>query len=62
LITDSIRITATLVHIRCVEIRPSITFAETKCVMDAARQAVAATQAVEATAVEVIARNSVELK
>jgi hypothetical protein len=38
------------------EIRPSITFVETKCVMDEA------TQAVAPTAVEVIARNSIVLK
>src|SRR6267378_1301835 len=42
-ITASIHITATLVHIRNAEKRPSITSTETKSVMDAATQAVEAT-------------------
>src|SRR5712671_5436001 len=51
LITASTHITATLVHIRSVEIRPSIISAVTRCVMDAATQAVEATQVGEATQV-----------
>jgi len=49
--TASIHITATAVHFRSMETGPSITFTETRCVMDAATQAT-----------EVIARNSVKLK
>src|SRR6267142_777517 len=45
LITASIHITATLVHSRSVERRPSITSTETRCVMDAARQKAEATKA-----------------
>src|SRR6266403_4619298 len=44
LITVSIHIAATLVHIRTVETRPLITSTETRCVMGAATQA-ASTQA-----------------
>src|SRR6202035_3257278 len=62
LITVSIHITATLVHIRTVETRPLITSTETRCVMGAATQVGAATwaeaamQAQAATEAEVIAR------
>src|SRR5260370_25784612 len=52
LITASIHITATLVQIRRVETRPSITSTETRCVMGAD------TQAAEAA----VARNSVKLQ
>jgi hypothetical protein len=70
LITVSIRITATLVHIRNVETRPLITSTETRCVMGAATQTEAtqaeATQAevmqAEAMEAEAIARNSDKLK
>jgi hypothetical protein len=51
LITASIHVTATVVHFRDEETRPSITSTETRCVMGAATQAA-----------EVIARNSVKLK
>ena len=51
LITASIHIAATLVHIQTMETSPSITSMETRCVTDAA------TPVVEATA-----RNSVKLK
>jgi hypothetical protein len=54
LITASIHITATLVHIPRLEKRPSIISTETKCVMDAATQAAEVMEAAEA-----IARNSV---
>src|SRR2546422_4538622 len=57
LITGSIHITATVVHIRSVENRPSITFTETRCVMDAATEKAEAMKAAEA-----IVRNSVKLK
>src|SRR6266481_5956073 len=50
-ITASIHIMATVVHFRDVETKPSITSAETRCVMGTATQAA-----------EVIARNSVKLK
>jgi len=43
LITASIHIAATLVHIRTMETSPSITSTETRCVMDAATQVVEAT-------------------
>ena len=49
LITASILITATLVHIRNAETSPSITSTETRCLMDAATQRVA------------IARNNLKL-
>ena len=42
-ITASIHVTDTLVHIRNVETNPSITSAETKCVMDAVTRRVEAT-------------------
>src|SRR5207302_1063407 len=57
LITASIHIAATLVHIQTMETSPSITSMETRCVTDAATPVVEATQVVEATA-----RNSVKLK
>src|SRR5882724_1537525 len=57
LITASIHITATLVHIRSVERRPSITSTETRCVMEAPTEKAEATKAAEA-----IVRNSVKLK
>ena len=62
LITGSIHITATVVHIRSVENRPLITSAETRCVMDAATEKAEAMKAepmkAEATqAAEAIARN-----
>src|SRR6267378_2831915 len=60
LITVSIRITATLVHIRNVETRPLITSTETRCVMGAATQT-EATQA-EAMQAEAIEGNSDKLK
>src|SRR6266403_1937450 len=60
LITVSIHITATLVHIRTVETSPLITSTETRCVMGAATQT-EATQA-EAMQAEAIARNSDKLK
>src|SRR5258708_3220339 len=55
LITASIHIMVTLVRIRNVEIRPSITSAETRCVMDAATQAAADMRAADMQAAEVIA-------
>src|SRR6266403_5230452 len=65
LITVSIHITATLVHIRTVETSPLITSTETRCVMGAATQT-EATQAevmqAEAMEAEAIARNSDKLK
>jgi hypothetical protein len=60
LITASIHTTATLVHIRRVEIRPSIISAETRYVMDAATRPVEATKAVKATEAAAIARNSLK--
>jgi len=60
LITASIHITVTLARIRPVEIRLSITFTETRCVVDAAMQVAEVTQVVEvtreATQAEAIAR------
>ena len=56
LITVSIHITATLVCIRSVEKRRSITSTETRCVMGTATHSAEATRAAEA-----IARNSVAL-
>src|SRR5882762_9594754 len=55
LITVSIHITATKVHIRTVETRPLITSTETRRVMGAATQA-------EAMEAEAITRNSDKLK
>src|SRR5258706_16021183 len=60
LTTVSIRITATLVHIRSVETSPLITSTETRCVMGAATW-VEAMQA-EAMQAEAIARNGDKLK
>src|SRR6267143_2342924 len=70
LITVSIHITATLVHIRTVETSPLITSTETRCVMGAATQTevvqaeVMQAEAMEAEAMEAeaIARNSDKLK
>jgi hypothetical protein len=68
LITASIHITATLVHIRNMEIRPSIISTVTRCVMAAAMPAAEATRsaevtrAAEAMEAEAIARNSVALE
>src|SRR5258707_4513765 len=58
LITASIHITATVVHFRDVETRPSITSMETRCVVAAVTQA-AVTQAA-ATQAEAIARKQRE--
>jgi hypothetical protein len=61
LITASIHITATMVHIRNVERSPSITSTETRCVMDAATETAEVTKAeatkAEATEAEAIAKN-----
>src|SRR5467141_739515 len=65
LITVSIHITATLVHIRTVETSPLITSTETRCVMGAATQTEvvqAEVMQAEAMEAEAIARNSDKLK
>src|SRR5882762_3610894 len=65
LITVSIHITATLVHIRAVETSPLITSTETRCVMGAATQTEvvqAEVMQAEAMEAEAIARNSDKLK
>src|SRR5258706_1030852 len=59
LTTVSIRITATLVHIRSVERSPLITSTETKCVMGAATWVATWVEAMQA---EAVARNSDKLK